>query len=156
MDQDKPDPPQSENAKGNTTPPSIPAPIPTRETTVLPQVLKSSVNEVTTTTFGAILEVSTSTDFVADTTLVLSQIRVPGIAELGVFYDQCCKGLAFDLLIGSSLQKILSSSRRERLVPHAWCSPTYTCCGCSPGHESVRTRVQYFPRLCTINVAQSK
>jgi hypothetical protein len=81
MDQDKPDPPLSENAKGSTTPTSIPAPIPTRETTVLPQVLKASVNEATTTTVGAILEVSTSTDFVAGTTLVLPQVPNPAANE---------------------------------------------------------------------------
>lgn len=48
---------------------------------MLPQVLKSSVNEVTTTTFGAILEVSTSTDFVANTTLVLPQVPNPAANE---------------------------------------------------------------------------
>ena len=49
---------------------------------MLPQVLKSSVNKATTTTFGAILEVSTtSTDFVADTTLVLPQVPNPAANE---------------------------------------------------------------------------
>ena len=82
--------------------------------------------------------------------------RVPGIAELGVFYDQCCKGSAFDSLIGSSLQKKYCRSPGASVwYPTLGVLPP-TCCGCSPGHESVGTRVQYFPRPCTINVAQSK
>jgi hypothetical protein len=81
MDQDKPDPPENANAKGSTTPSSIAAPLSTRETTVLPQVLKASANEATTTTFGSIPEVSTSTDFVVGTALVLPQVSNPAVNE---------------------------------------------------------------------------
>jgi hypothetical protein len=47
-------------------------------------------------------------------------LRVPGIAELGVFCDQYCTGSVF-----ATLLKKYCRCPGARLVPYAWCSPTY-------------------------------
>ena len=82
----------------------------------------------------------------------LSSSRAPGIVEWS-HNEISTKSSGFDSQLGGSFRKNISLQARASGVltlglPHP------RVVGFSPSHESVQTRVQYFPRPCTINVAQ--